>query len=159
MLPARLRKFAAKSAAGDAGLMFFLLRLAFWLGIVLILLPAGGSRHGQPKSTVGAGQAIAAADATVHDLEGFCTREPNACVVGSRLATAIGDRAQRSARMLYHFLTQPPASQKNSSPHGNNHAARRRPPVRQASENTLTPADLIPRWRGPPSHKRARPSA
>ena len=29
-----------QSAAGDAGLMFFLLRMAFWLGVVLVLLPS-----------------------------------------------------------------------------------------------------------------------
>jgi hypothetical protein len=139
--------------------MFFLLRLAFWIGIVLVLLPVGGSQQSHPKSTVGAGQAIAAADATVHDLAGFCTREPRACAIGSRLAIAMSDRAQRSAKMLYEFLTERSDSRRNGSPHGNNRAALRRPSVQQASENTLTSADRMPPWRGPQPHKRARPSA
>src|SRR5215471_15062796 len=37
--PASLRADAEVCTAGDVGLMFFLLRIAFWLGVVLILLP------------------------------------------------------------------------------------------------------------------------
>jgi len=53
--------------AGDMGVMFFLLRMAFWLSIVLILLPTATSQP-VPANSVGATDAISAASATVGDL-------------------------------------------------------------------------------------------
>ena len=44
--------------------MFFLLRVAFWLTIVLVLLPSGGSQP-NAKSNVGATDAIVAASAAI----------------------------------------------------------------------------------------------
>ena len=80
--------------------MFFLLRMAFWLGVVLILLPSGTSQRAQ-TSDVNTSEAISAASATVQDLRGFCARQPDACTVGSQVAVAIGYRAQAGAKVLY----------------------------------------------------------
>jgi hypothetical protein len=106
MPPASLRTGAAGYAAGDAGVMFFLLRMAFWLGVVLILLPSSFTQRGPSTNDVGTGDAISAASATVEDLRGFCTRQPDACTVGSHLATAIGYKAQAGAKMLYDVLSE-----------------------------------------------------
>jgi hypothetical protein len=125
--------------------MFFLLRMAFWLSIVLILLPTGAQR-GSSTSEVDAADALSAASATVHDLKGFCAREPNACTVGSELATVLGHRAQAGANMLYGFLTEALAGNSGKT-------APEESPLRGASQNTLVPADLDPPWRGPPAHK------
>src|SRR5271170_465611 len=103
-LPARVRLHAALPAAGEAGFMFFLLRMAFWLGLVLVLLPIGAAQRNSSTSEVSASEAISAASATVGDLRGFCARQPDACVVGSEVATAIGQRAQAGAKMLYAAL-------------------------------------------------------
>ena len=54
--------------------MFFLLRLAFWLSVVLLLLPSGGGQRNAATNNVSASQAISAASATVGDLRGFCAR-------------------------------------------------------------------------------------
>jgi hypothetical protein len=135
-----------------AAAMFFLLRVAFWLGLVLILLPSGGTEHGVPAKQVGAAQAISAASETVHDLRGFCAREPNACTVGSELADDMAGRARAGATMLYHFLTEALAPSNTAAPAGGE-AVRGSVPVRRNSENTLTPADLQPAWRGPPLHR------
>ena len=119
MLPARLRGRAATYAAGDTGLMFFLLRMAFWLGVVLVLLPSGSAQHATQSSDVGASDAISAASATVHDLRGFCTRQPDACTVGSQVAMSLGYRAQAGAKMLYDFLTEAMAPKETGAlPHG-----------------------------------------
>jgi hypothetical protein len=83
--------------------MFFLLRMAFWL-VVLILLPTGSSQPA-PANGVGPTDAISAASATVGDLRQFCTRQPDACTVGSHVATELGYKAQAGAKMLYEFLT------------------------------------------------------
>ena len=85
--------------------MRFLLRMAFWLGVVLVLLPSGGSQPA-PKVEVSAGEAISAAKAAVADMRQFCERQREACAVGSQAAVALGQRAQAGAKMLYEFLNE-----------------------------------------------------
>jgi hypothetical protein len=139
--------------------MFFLLRMAFWLGLVLILLPSS-TQHDPSTNKVGAADALSAASATVHDLKGFCSREPNACTVGSELATTLGYRAQAGAKMLYDFLTETMAPRQNSPlADGNGRSDLATSSLQQASQNTLAPADLSPRWRGPPLRKATGHSA
>jgi len=146
--------------------MFFLLRMAFWLGLVLILLPSGSSERTAPANEVNASQAISAASATVGDLRQFCTRQPDACTVGSHVATELGYKAQAGAKMLYDFLTEALAS-KQTSKEQSKEQSQDSPKVTgslasgpdKASQNTLTPADLVPAWRGPLPRKNARNSA
>jgi hypothetical protein len=128
--------------------MFFLLRMAFWLGLVLMLLPSGGGQRGASPHDVGAADAVSAASAAVHDLRGFCEREPNACTVGSQLGADMERRARAGARMLYDLLIGALARHEGSSGHGASQSERGRaaPP----SGNTLTPSDLAPAWRGRP---------
>src|SRR5262250_2285096 len=88
--------------------MFFLLRMAFWLSVVLVLLPSGGSQlrtATAPSSDLGAMETLSAASATVSDMRQFCTRQPEACAVGSQAAVAFGQRAQAGAKLLYEFLS------------------------------------------------------
>ena len=85
--------------------MFFLLRVAFWLTIVLALLPSGGGVQQSAQAKVGAADAVVAASAAVSDMSGFCERQPEACTVGAQTAAAIGQRAQAGARMVYGYLT------------------------------------------------------
>jgi hypothetical protein len=126
--------------------MFFLLRIAFWLGIVLILLP-GVPQHDASPGGVGTADAISAASATVHDLKGFCGREPDACAVGSEVAVSMGHRAQAGAKMLYDVLTEALSQRDAGEPAKS--ALNRHFSQQRASQNTLTPADLAPTWRGP----------
>jgi hypothetical protein len=137
--------------------MFFLLRMAFWLGLVLILLPSGASQQPQ-GSQVAASDAISAASATVGDLRQFCARQPDACTVGSHVANQLGSRAQAGARMLYEFVTD--SLRRKEAASGN--ASRDGKPSADAavadkdSQNTLTPTDLSAPWRGPAPRKDAR---
>ncbi len=85
--------------------MWFLLRMTFWLAVVLVLLPSGGSQT-VPKSQVSASEAFSAARGAVTDFEHFCDRQQAACVVGSRTAVTLGQRAQAGAKMFYEFLTE-----------------------------------------------------
>jgi len=135
--------------------MLFLLRMAFWLGVVLVLLPTGGTQRAPASGEVNASDAISAASATVHDLKGFCGREPNACAVGSELATTIGYRAQAGAKMLYQLLTEALESHDAAAPVAGETKPQPAAPSlqRASSENTLTPADLAPAWHGPPLRK------
>jgi len=89
----------------DGVIMFFLLRLTFWLGLVLVLLPREQAEA--PTATqLGASQAISAATAAVSDMAQFCTRQPAACEAGGHAAALIGERAQGGARKVYQFLIE-----------------------------------------------------
>jgi hypothetical protein len=95
--------------------MFFLLRMTFWLGLVLVLLPFGSAQHNSPGNEVSASEAISAASATVGDLRGFCGRQPDACTVGMQVASAIGYRAQAGAKILYEALSEAMAPRETGS--------------------------------------------
>jgi Family of unknown function (DUF5330) len=138
--------------------MFFLLRMAFWLSIVVILLPTGQSQPPAAGAQFSAADAVSAAGAAVSDLRHFCTRQPEACAVGGQAAVAFGHKAQASAKMLYEFLskqlgpTDKAATDATAtgSIRGSNGAAVPLPLARPGrSHGTLTPADLAPTWRGP----------
>jgi len=94
--------------------MWFLLRMTFWLAVVLVLLPTGSSQTA-PKLQVSAGEAFSAARGAVTDVEHFCERQQEACVVGSRTAVTLGQRAQAGAKMLYGFLSERLASSESKS--------------------------------------------
>jgi Family of unknown function (DUF5330) len=85
--------------------MFFLLRMAFWLGLVLVLLPREKTAESAKVPQIGASEAVSAATAAVSDMGQFCKRQPAACEVGGQAATAIGQRAQDGARQLYKIIT------------------------------------------------------
>ncbi len=144
--------------------MFFLLRMAFWLGVVLVLLPSGSAQHATQTSDVGASDAVSAASATVRDMRGFCGRQPDACTVGSQVAVSLGYRAQAGAKMLYDFLTEAMAPKETGAlAHGAaaRGSAAKVEPVKSSpsSQNTLTPADLAPAWHGPQPPKDAKHAA
>src|SRR5690349_24063697 len=74
--------------------MWFLLRLTFWLGLVLVLLPRDKKPESEKAPQIGASDAVQAATAAVSDMSQFCKRQPAACEVGGQAATVIGVRAQ-----------------------------------------------------------------
>jgi hypothetical protein len=135
--------------------MRFLLRMIFWFGLVLVLLPSIGSQK-TASGPVSAGDAVSAAKATVDDMRSFCERQPDACTIGSHAAALIGHRAQAGAKMLYDYLTEhfgegeaePPRSGAGGNPLPQS--------VGRAAGDTLLPADRAPAWRGPRPRKEAR---
>ena len=122
--------------------MFFLIRVAFWLSIVILLLPTSSQ---QPKSApaIETKEAMSAASAAVSDMRKFCDRQPEVCTVSSQAAVAFGYKAQASAKMLYDFLTDALAPSETGS------VGTQKREVSVKSQNTLAPADLAPAWRGP----------
>lgn len=117
--------------------MFFLLRVAFWLSIVLVLMPSGAPQPNAPK--IDAGEAVSAAFAAVSDMSGFCERQPEACDVGGKAAVAFGQRAQAGAKFLFDVLSEKMAPAETGSIKGGK---------MPASQDTLTAEDLKPAWRG-----------
>ncbi len=146
--------------------MFFLLRMVFWLGLVLVLLPFGSAQRSSTGGEVSASEAISAASATVGDLRGFCERQPDACTVGSQVATTIGYRAQAGAKILYDVLSEAMAPRDTGalgnaeSRHtGSSKGALAKSTAERNSQSTLTPADLAPAWRAPVPRKDAKHAA
>jgi hypothetical protein len=126
------------------------LKAAFWLTIVVMFLPAGESTPSAPQ--VGASEAISAASAAVSDARQFCSRQPDACAVGSQAATVLGQKAQNGAKMLYEFLSDRLAPDETGSVSAENADRSAGAP---SSQHTLTPADQAPVWRGPEPRKDA----
>jgi hypothetical protein len=85
--------------------MWFLLRMTFWLGLVLVLLPRDKTPESNKLPQVGASEAVQAATAAVSDMSQFCKRQPTACEVGGQAATVIGQRAADGARKVYSIIT------------------------------------------------------
>ena len=137
--------------------MFFLLRVGFWLSIVIMLLPTGEANKAPSGSQLSTTEAVSAAGAAVSDLRGFCSRQPEACAVGGQAAVAFGYKAQASAKMLYEFITEQLAPNETGS------VAAPAERTKSASSNesrpneTLTPTDLEPAWRGPTPLPRPSP--
>ncbi len=140
------------------GVMFFLLRIAFWLSIVLALLPTGGSQPKSDEASINPIEAVSAAGAAVSDLSGFCARQPDACAVGAQAASAFGQRAQAGAKMVYEIISEKMVTETGSvTP-----ATKANAPASKSSQQTLKPSDLEPAWRGPAPRKEAqtkRPAA
>ncbi len=154
-------KGGEKAAGTITGrVMFFLMRMAFWLGVVCLLLPSSGSNSTSPDTQVKAAEAVTLASAAVSDARGFCDRQPTACKVGSKVAVALGHRAEAGARTLYEFVT---GSLSGKSAPADNKLARV-VPVSSRGEGTLTATDLQAPWHEPvplPPRRQARvrPSA
>src|SRR5215813_3049177 len=91
--------------------MFFLLRMAFWLGLVLVLLPRDKTPESDKLPQISVGDAVQAATAAVSDMGQFCKRQPQACEVGGQAATVIGVRAEEGARKIYRSITDKKAEE------------------------------------------------
>lgn len=78
----------------------FLLRIAFWLSIVILFIPAN-PETGTEAPSVGAFEALSAAQATVADLSSFCDRNPAVCSTGSDAFEAFTEKARNGVRMLH----------------------------------------------------------
>jgi hypothetical protein len=139
--------------------MFFLLRMAFWLTVVCVLLPGGGTKSNSPEAQIDATQAASLAGAAVSDMRGFCGRQPDACVVGGKVAIAIGHKAEAGARTIYEFIT---AKLNEKSAPAERATAKLVPAsaTGQSSGNgTLTRGDMAPIWHAPvplPPRREAR---
>ena len=141
--------------------MFFLLRMAFWLGVVCVLLP-GGMKQASPDSQIDATQAMTLAGAAVSDARGFCDRQPDACKVGGKVAVALGHKAEEGARTLYEFVSTKINEKSAPAPKtaaGSKTADTKVVPVSNVDHGTLKSTDLAPAWHGRVPLPPVRPEA
>ena len=133
--------------------MFFLLRMAFWLGLVLVLLPRERTPESEKLPQIGASEAVSAATAAVSDMSQFCKRQPAACEVGGQAATVIGQRATDGARKLYKIITdkKAPDVEKKAPDHTGSIGDAEDTAAAFSPRDTLTPDDMAVEWRVPPT--------
>ncbi|MGE5774346.1 MAG: DUF5330 domain-containing protein [Hyphomicrobiales bacterium] len=128
--------------------MFFLLRMAFWLAVVCVLLPSG-TNSTFPNAQIDTSEAVSLAGAAVSDMRGFCERQPDACITGGKVAVALGHKAEAGARTLYELITKIREKAVSGEKADN----------KPASQGTLTPSDMSPVWHAPvplPPRREAR---
>lgn len=78
--------------------MGFIIRSVFWLSLVLLLVPFGGTGANDAE-TVGPVEAFIAARGAIGDISGMCERRPEVCEIGRSAIHTIGVRAREGARM------------------------------------------------------------
>lgn len=92
--------------------MRFILKCAFWLGLVAFLLPFGGHRSETTTQISWLG-AFAGAQEALQDLGGFCERAPRACETGREIALFASERIADGVAIAYDFVDTrraPPAT-------------------------------------------------
>ncbi len=116
----------------------FLIRTAFWLTLVILLLPTG---EGQQRDVYGS------AEATVKDLSAFCTRNPHVCETSKDALDVFSQKAQFGAKMLMDFVAD--SANDEQVAEEATRGRRFRSIFRRDSQNTLSSDDMRPAWSGP----------
>lgn len=146
----------------------FLIKAAFWLSLLILLLPAepaGDTVHAiadrAPAPQVTTGVLVDAALMTVDDFSGICERQPQVCLTGQAALDVFMRKAQYGFKMLARLAageTTPAEPALHLAPRQHEGGMLREangpadePPhaATPVSQNTLTPADLEPEWRAP----------
>jgi hypothetical protein len=114
----------------------FLLRAAFWLSVVVILLP-GDPDTGEDAPRVTAIQALWAAQGAVQDLSQFCARNPDVCETSGTAFHVFADKVRYGTKMLYGYFGEDGTDGDQPIP----------------ARETLTPEDIEPEWQAVDSEK------
>ena len=122
--------------------VMFLIRLAFWIGLAVLLLPSDERQQERLFAT---------AAATVERAATFCERNEKVCATAGDLWATFLKKAEFGARLAINAAgsagrspddaTTLPAQPTSARPE-----SRLGPPAR----GTLMPSDLSPAWRGQP---------
>ena len=116
----------------------FLIRTAFWLSLLILLLPT----NEQDQRIV-----YGNAQAAIKDLSSFCTRNPDVCEASKNAAQTFSAKAQFGAKMVMDFFQEKAGDGAYfaASERGN-----RRPSFfRRDAQNTLTADDMRLSWSVP----------
>jgi hypothetical protein len=126
--------------------MLFLIRTAFWLMIIVLLLPTDDQQRSEVYGT---------AQAAVNDVATFCDRNPETCARGKDAFSVFVQKAQFGARMLMDLINGRTESGEGETP-GSEARSLFEPTnfdvsASQAAQDTLNPEDREEAWSGPDS--------
>lgn len=119
----------------------FLIRTAFWLTLIILLLPTNEEQQRQIYGT---------AEAAVNDVRSFCTRNPDVCAKSRAAFDTFTEKAKFGANMLVDVIAGQEADETRQA--GAAEEGQRVPASLDAapdSRNTLTAEDMQPAWNGP----------
>jgi hypothetical protein len=125
--------------------MWFLVRVVFWLTIVILLLPTAPSPSTAQGPQFTVTQALSASSAAVLDMGQFCARQPDACVVGSQAIVAFGQKTEATANMIYDLIINKQGKGGGATIRAENTEKS----TQKASQDTLTRFDLAEPWASP----------
>ena len=120
--------------------MFFI-RIAFWLGLVVLLLPADERQQARLYGT---------ASSTVERVTTFCDRNPKTCETGAEFWATFLKKAEFGVRLVRDLAGaggQADDEAARVQPAGARNRAD--PRATPSARDTLRPSDLQPGWRGP----------
>ena len=124
--------------------MLFLIRTAFWLMIIVLLLPTDEQQRSEVYGT---------AQAAVNDVATFCDRNPETCARGMDAFSVFVQKAQFGARMLMDLINGRAETGEEESPSSEARSlfepASFDASASQASQDTLNPEDREEAWSGP----------
>lgn len=80
----------------------FVVRSAFWLSLVLLAIPFGGTT--EDGRSIGPFEALGAARVAIGDMVGICDRQPGVCETGKVALHTIGARARDASKFAYQVL-------------------------------------------------------
>lgn len=88
----------------------FLVRAAFWLTLILLILPVDREAAGISDGP-GALETLGAVQSVVSDMRGFCARNPHTCDTGAATFDVLRQKAVYSAGMVQGWLSEPNENQ------------------------------------------------
>lgn len=118
----------------------FLVRSAFWLTLVILLIPADPETGDAPRVTVA--NAVMAVQATVADLSGFCGRNPDVCATGSAAAQIVAEKTGDGIDLILRTISGDAVEP--TEERGIDMA----PGAPEGTRGTLTTDDLALPWQG-----------
>jgi hypothetical protein len=119
----------------------FLIRLGFWLGLAVLLLPTDERQQARLYGSV-----VAAVDRATT----FCDRNAQVCTGGAELWSTFLRKAEFGARMVVDLASSGGRKSEAAEPVAQPTGARSKPEAKTNPplRGTLTPSDLSPAWRG-----------
>ena len=82
----------------------FLLKVVFWLSVVIVIVPVGKEASTLEQGGISRTETLSAARNVWNDVSTFCERNQETCKTGNRLVAEFGDKARNGAKMLYLYL-------------------------------------------------------
>lgn len=154
----------------------FLVRTAFWLTVVILILPAEPAKDPVPQNAatgekLSTGQLFQAARATVDDVSTICARQPDVCSASAAAWDVFSRKAQYGAKLVIRAVSgeappeataatpqRVPMKRDKEDARIPTREANSQEPATQdapqaanqpAAQNTLTDTDRQPMWRDP----------
>lgn len=118
--------------------MFFI-KLAFWLGLVVLLLPTDAQQQARLYTT---------ATATVERVTTFCDRNARTCTVAAETWASFLKKAEFGARLVGDLVSTAGRHGETAQPENMPSGGKAEP------RGTLSPTDMQPAWRAPAAVRR-----